>query len=96
MLEENDNIRRKIGILQRRKLNKLTLLELDDLVDGLRLIDAKMFYQKQVLDIAIEKALDEHNMNLSAKFFASSYIAASIIQVCCFRTKRVIVVVIYI
>ena len=74
----------------------MTLLELDDLVDGLRLIDAKMFYQKQVLDIAIEKALDEHNMNLSAKFFASSYIADSIIQVCCYRTKGFIVIVIYI
>ena len=56
-------------------------MKMDELVDGLRIIESKLVYQKQVLDTAFEKALDENNMDLSAKFFVSSLMVESIIQV---------------
>ena len=74
-------MRQRIKHLQSQNLEELTLLQLDELVDGLRIIECKVVYQKEVLETAIQRALDEHDMTLSAKFFVSSLILDSIIEV---------------
>ena len=58
------------------------MLELDELVDGLRIIDCKLLYQKEVLEAASQLALDEHDKSLSAKFFVALLIVETIIEVC--------------
>ena len=57
------------------------MLEIDELVDGLRITESKLLYQKEILNLAIQKALIENDMKLSAKFFVSSLIVDSIIEV---------------
>ena len=84
-LQSDDVLRQRIRKLQSKDITGLTLLELDKLVDGLRIIESKFVYQKQVLDKAFQKALDENNMSLSAQFFVSSLIVDSIIQVIRFK-----------
>ena len=57
------------------------MLEMDELIDGLRITESKLVYQKEILSIAVQKALEENDMKLSAKFFVSSLIVDSIIEV---------------
>ena len=57
------------------------MLEMDELIDGLRITESKLVYQKEILSIAVQKALAENDMKLSAKFFVSSLIVDSIIEV---------------
>lgn len=59
----------------------MTLLELDELVDGLRYTESKHVYQKEILSKAIERAVDQNDMKLSAKFFVQKLIVDSIIEV---------------
>ena len=54
---------------------------MDELIDGLRITESKLVYQKEILSIAVQKALEENDMKLSAKFFVSSLIVDSIIEV---------------
>ena len=75
-------MRQRIKYLQSQRINELNLLELDELVDGLRIIDCKLLYQKEVLEAASQLALDEHDKSLSAKFFVALLIVETIIEVC--------------
>ena len=54
---------------------------MDELVDGLRITESKLLYQKEILNAAIQKALDGNDMKLSAKFFVALLIVDSIIEV---------------
>ena len=54
---------------------------MDELVDGLRITESKLLYQKEILNAAIQKALDENDMKLSAKFFVALLIVDSIVEV---------------
>ena len=67
--------------LRQLEVSALTLLELDELVDGLRNTESKLVYQKEILSKAIERAVDENDMKLSAKFFVAKLIVDSIIEV---------------
>ena len=55
---------------------------MDELVDGLRIIDCKFLYQKEVLEAASQLALDKHDKSLSAKFFVALLILETMIEVC--------------
>ena len=57
------------------------MVEMDELIDGLRITESKLVYQKEILSRAVQKALEENDMKLSAKFFVSSLIVDSIIEV---------------
>ena len=80
-MQNDDSLRQRIKFLQSKDVSELSLLELDELVDGLRITEAKLVYQKEILNKAIQRALDAHDMKLSAKFFVSSLIVDSIIEV---------------
>ena len=69
----------RIKFLQSKYTSELTLQEMDELVDGLRITESKLLYQKEILNTAIQKALDENDMKLSAKFFVALLIVDSII-----------------
>ena len=62
-------MRQLIKVLQTQNLGNLNLLELDELVDGLRVTNSKLTYRKQTLELALQKAIDENDLILSAKFF---------------------------
>ena len=74
-------MRQRIKFLQSKEISDLTLSELDELVDGLRNTESKLVYQKEILNKAIQRAVDENDMKLSAKFFVQSLIVDSIIEV---------------
>lgn len=80
-LKSDDALRQRIKSLQSKNSSELSLLEMDELIDGLRITESKLVYQKEILSIAIQKALAENDMKLSAKFFVSSLIVDSIIEV---------------
>ena len=80
-MQDDDSLRQRIKFLQSKDVSQLSLLELDELVDGLRITEAKLVYQKEILNKAIQRALDDHDMKLSAKFFVSSLIVDSIVEV---------------
>ena len=65
---------------------------MDELVDGLRITESKLLYQKEILGMAYQRALDEQDMKLSAKFFVASLIVDSIIGVyIMFNTNKSII-----
>ena len=77
----DDILRQKVKTLQGKNLDDLTLLEMEELVDGLRNIESKFVYQREILDLAIAKAVDANDMSLAAKFLVASLIVKSIIDV---------------
>jgi len=79
-LKSDDTLRQRIKFLQSKEISDLTLSELDELVDGLRNTESKLVYQKEILNKAIQRAVDENDMKLSAKFFVQSLIVDSIIE----------------
>ena len=70
LLRSDDSLRHSIKVLQTQNSSNLDLLELDELVDGLRATISKLTYRKQILELALDKALDENDLILSAKFLA--------------------------
>ena len=80
-LRLDDILRQKVKTLQCKNSDDLTLLEMEELVDGLRNIESKFVYQREILDLAISKAVDAHDMSLAAKFLVASLIVKSIIDV---------------
>jgi len=80
-LKVDDDLRQRIKFLQSKYTSELTLQEMDELVDGLRITESKLLYQKEILNAAIQKAFDENDMKLSAKFFVALLIVDSIIEV---------------
>ena len=80
LLQSDDNLRKSIKILQTQDLKDLTLIELDELVDKLRITHSKLKYLKEVLEIALEKAVQENDLVLSAKFFAEHELIDTIIK----------------
>ena len=80
-MKTDDALRQRVKYLQSQNINELTMNELDEFVDGLRIIDSKLLYQKEVLETACKLALDEHDKSLSAKFFVALLILETIIEV---------------
>ena len=77
-LRLDDILRQKVKILQGKNLDDLTLFEMEELVDGLRNIESKFVYQREILDLAISKAVDAHDMSLAAKFLVASLIVKNL------------------
>ena len=58
-------MRQRIKFLQSKEVSDLTLSEVDELVDGLRNTESKLVYQKEILNKAMQQAVDENDMKLS-------------------------------
>ena len=69
LLRSDDSLRHSIKVLQTQNLRNLNLLDLDELVNGLRATNSKLTYRKQILEFALQKAVVENDLILSAKFF---------------------------
>ena len=59
-MKSDDALRQRIKHLQSQNINELTMKELDEFVDGLRLIDSKLLYQKEVLETAVIVVVSEY------------------------------------
>ena len=91
-MKSDEALRVRVKFLQSKDASESTLLEMDELVDGLRITESKLLYQKEILGMAYQRALDEQDMKLSAKFFVASLIVDSIIGVyIMFNTNKSII-----